>query len=668
MGQRLLIAWLETTRRRAGTVLVATGLVAALGIWLVSRVAFDANILRLLPQRAPAVRSFQTFLRTFGSLDHLYIVFESADAVAEHEDLVDAYVAALRRSPQVESVDAELLEPGKDWTYLSDRSLLLLGPDGAAEALARVRPPRVDAELAHARDLLSTPSKQVTELVQQDPLGWLTALRDRMDREKGLIAFDPLAKGYISADGHSRLVIVKPAGAPFDIDFCKTLFQTLAAVEREARAASQDTGGVPVQIQAAGAYRVSLESEQLIRRDAIINSVGSLVLLLVFVLVLFRTPWIMVYGFLPVVIGAVLALGVAGHLLGGLSAATSGSAGMLFGLGIDGIILLYLRHLEAPRTNGAVPTALLAGTAGSVILAQLTTAAPFLGRVFIDFPPLQELGALVGLGILFVCALTIALVPGWLARTRPPASRPPMRADRLGRFVVRRAAPIVWTGLAVTVVLCAAAFRLRIDTRIERLQTQTGGAQLERDVAARFSLPQDVLMVLNEGPAVDPLVEADTRLTAALAAEHPTIAVSGIGLLLPPARAQAATAEAIRTSGATEDVVRREVSAAADRAGFRAAAFEPFLGRLPRLLDVGQRITYEGLQEHGLDTFASRFLTRRDGRYIAVTYLYPRGPMDLAALRRTVASVDPNLQLTGLGVVNAELARRALPEFLKGVS
>jgi predicted RND superfamily exporter protein len=74
------------------------------------------------------------------------------------------------------------------------------------------------------------------------------------------------------------------------------------------------------------------------------------------------------------------------------------------------------------------------------------------------------------------------------------------------------------------------------------------------------------------------------------------------------------------------------------------------------------------LHEHGLDTFSGRFLTMRDGRYVAVTYIYPRGPLDLAALGQVVKDVDPRLQLTGLPVVNAELARRAFPEFLKGVS
>ena len=70
---------------------------------------------------------------------------------------------------------------------------------------------------------------------------------------------------------------------------------------------------------------------------------------------------------------------------------------------------------------------------------------------------------------------------------------------------------------------------------LERLQAQTRGSLLEREVAARFSLPTDELYVLNENDRLEPLVAADARITDELAKHEPGINVSGIGLLLPPA-------------------------------------------------------------------------------------------------------------------------------------
>src|SRR5262245_24546337 len=75
------LAWLlEACARHRTRVLVAAAVVAAAGGLLIARLSFDANVLRLLPRQAPTVRSFETFLKDFGTLDSLFIVFESSDA------------------------------------------------------------------------------------------------------------------------------------------------------------------------------------------------------------------------------------------------------------------------------------------------------------------------------------------------------------------------------------------------------------------------------------------------------------------------------------------------------------------------------------------------------------------------------------------------------------
>jgi uncharacterized protein len=640
------------------------------GVFLVSRISFDANVLRLLPQGSPSVRDFQVFLRNFGSLDHLYVVFETTGAISDHDELVDRYVEALRQAPEIESVDAQLFEPGKDWSYLSDHELYLLGADGASEALARFRPPRLDSEVAHARDLLSMPSMQIKALVQQDPLGLLTMLRDRLGREKGFVSFDPAQEGYVSQDGRSRLVLVKPKGPPFDTDFCKALFARLATIEATARREAMDPDAGAVSIQAAGSYRISLEAEQLIRREGIVNSIGSLLLLLLVLFAVFRTPWVMLYGCAPLALAALLTLGINGVIQGSLSPATSGSAGMLFGLGIDGVVLLYLRYLEERRVGASADEAVrrMGGTASSVALAQLTTAATFFALLCIDFPTLQELGSLVGLGILLCCALTLLLLPALLPRRVDARPGRGLTAAWLGRFVTRGAGPIVWVSAIATIGLGVASTRLQLDISLERLQAQTRGAVLEQEVAARFSLPRDVLLVLNEHEDIEPLLETDARLERALAARAPSVAASGIGFLLPSAREQERVAQVIRASGTTSGDVQRDIRTAGVSAGFRPDTFVPFLKRLPLLLDPDARISYDGLMAHGLESIVSRFIVRRDGHYQAVTYLYPQQGVDVNALRLIVRDVDPQLRLTGLPAINHELRLQFFPHFLEGIA
>src|SRR5437867_1970752 len=131
----MLESLIQTAYRRRVAVLVASAVVVAVSVILASRITFDANILRLLPQHGTAVQRFQVFLSEFGSLDYLYILFEAPERIDDHTELVDAYADELRKLPEIVSVDAQPFEAGKDWGYLFDHELLLLGPNGVDEAL-----------------------------------------------------------------------------------------------------------------------------------------------------------------------------------------------------------------------------------------------------------------------------------------------------------------------------------------------------------------------------------------------------------------------------------------------------------------------------------------------------------------------------------------------------
>ena len=696
---------------RRGTVLLAAGAVLVVCLVLVARLSFDANILRLLPRKGPAARSFGLYLQQFGTVDHVYILFEVPPGreISDREAFIDRYVERLRASPEIASVDAELFDDLKDWSYLFDRALLLLGKDQAQAALGRFTAPGMARQLAQSRGLLAVSSPQVKAYVQMDPLGVLGLLRDQLGRGRALVEFDPMQRGYVSRDGRSRLVIAKPVRPPFDTDFCKRLFARLADIEASsvgtlalvatvlaavdlpviaaggimdgrgvasahaAGAADDEESGSPagaadVTVQVAGGYRIALEAERMIRRELVVNSLFSLAALLLLVLVVFRTPWILLYGTVPLVLAALLTLGVNG-LNGPLSPATSGASAMLFGLGIDGIVLLYLRYMEEREHGLSEPEAIArsSGTATSIMLAYGTTAATFLALVLVDFPSLEDLGRLVGLGILVCCVLLLTLVPALIRITGPKAGRRAIVSPWLGRLVEQHGRLILVSASVVTLALGAAASRLHLDTSLDRLRTHTSGAVLEEQIAARFSLPRDVILALGEGPDLELLLASARGLAGAVARDLPSVVVSAPDMLLPPAPDQAAVREVLDQSRLDGTAVAAEFERQAAAAGFRPGTFQPFLERLPRILDRSQRLTYDGLAEHHLTALVSRHVARVPEGYVVVVYLYPRKPGDIDRLSAFVAAHAPSFQVTGVTPVNRELAERAFPQFLRGV-
>jgi predicted RND superfamily exporter protein len=667
---------LRVAYARRKTMMLAAGALLAVSLLLLSRVSFDTDIVRLLPRKGPAVRSFDTYLRHFGTFDHIYVLFEvpPGSRVSDAEEFVDRYVEQLRKAPEIESVDAALFDEVQDWNYLFDRELLLLGPDHVGAALARFGPSEMARALSQSRSLLAVSTPAVKAYVQQDPLGLLPLLRDRLGRGRALVDFDPTQTGYVSRDGRSRLVIAKPVRPPFDTDFCKRLFARLASVEQAARFTRSEgedapaEGPVEATVQVAGGYRIALEAERMIRREIIVNSSSSLVGLLLLVFVVFRTFWIVLYGAVPLVLAALLTLGLNG-LGGPLSPVAGGSSAMLFGLGIDGVVLMYLRYLEERELGFGAEDAFgrSAGTARSVMLAYGTTAATFFALLLIDFPSLHDLGLLIGIGILACYGLLLTLLPALVGVTAPRPMRP-FTAPWLGRFVERRGRAILLIAVVLTVGLGAAALRLRVNTSLEKMQTHTEGTELEQQVADRFSLPRDIVLAVGQGPRLEPLLASADRFAATAQRELPSLVVSAPGTVLPTAAEQDKVSLALTRARVDSAQVAAELERQAADAGFRPGAFQPFIGRLPQMLDPSTRITYDGLVEHGLAPLLSRHVQRGPDGFIVVVYLYPRNAGDLDRLPALVARTAPSFHLTGVPFVNRELASSFLPQFLRGIA
>ncbi len=673
MIERLLR--LAYVRRRL--VLLSTVALLAASLLLVTRLSFDANILKLLPRDGPAVRSFDAYLEHFGTIDQVYVLFDAPaeTTIADHEAFVDAYIEGLRRAPEIASVDAELFDDVKDWGYLFDRELLLLGPELSRTALARFTPAGMAGELARSRALLKMPSPDVKAYVQQDPLGLLELLRDRLGRGRALIDFNPVETGYVTPDGRSRLVMARPVRPPFDTDFCKRLFARLADVEAAARAAvsadaeegaSARTAGVTVRV--AGGYRIALDAERVIRRELVVNSLASLAGLLALMFAVFRTPWILLYGMVPLALAALLTLGLNG-LRGPLSPATSGNSALLFGLGIDGIVLMYLRYMEERRQGFGEEEAIgrTSGTATSVLLAYGTTIATFFALTLVDFPSLEDLGRLVGLGMLVCLVLVLLLVPALIGVTSPKTRAHALKTAWLGRVVERWPRPILAAAAILTLAFGVPATRLQVDTSLEKLQTRTDGTMLEEEVADRFGLARDVFLAIGEAPDLDPLLASAHDLAVAVERDLPAVAVAGPDTVLPPSAEQDAVRAIVAEAKLDPAGVRASLEREAEAAGFRPGTFTAFTERLPRLLGPEERLTYEGLVEHGLTQLLSRFVARVPAGFQVAVYLYPRGPEDLDRLSAIVAEHAPRFHLTGVVPVNRELADRFLPQFLKGV-
>ena len=269
---RAILRWAHAHRV---AVLAAAALLAIVSALSLRRLQFDANVLHALPRDGVAVPAFRDYLERFGSLDYLYVIVDApaGTEIADHEDTVEALTTALRQAPEIAHVDAGPRDRGRDWSYLSDRVLLLTTPS-QPELLDRFQPSRLASQVASTRELLSLPSPEIAALVQADPLGLLLSLRERLAGAASGMKLDAASGAYVSTDGRSRLLLARPKRPPFDTHFGRALFSRLDTIQRDlarAHAASGDDTPMP-RIRFAGGHAIALEMEGLMRGESIWNA------------------------------------------------------------------------------------------------------------------------------------------------------------------------------------------------------------------------------------------------------------------------------------------------------------------------------------------------------------------------------------------------------------
>ena len=661
-------------RRR---VLVFTGAAVLLGLSFLGlrHITFDANVLRLLPARGEAVPAFRTFLEQFGTLDDLYVVLEAPEghAITEYDDHVEMWVNALRGVPELTRVDSGRGDGGRDWSWLLERELLLLNDRALGDALARLKPDAMPAALASTRELLAIPSPEIAAMVRDDPLGFHDLLRRQFAGAPSPLPIGAAGDGYLSADGRRRLLIARPTQSPYDTEFSHQLFDRLQSLPRTLAAlpAIEDADALPpLNVTFAGGHRIAIEAEEVVKRESIVNGIGSLALILPMLFIVFRSAWLVVIGALPSAVALLVVLGLMGLAGVTLSAAATGASAMLFGLGVDGVVLLYVAHHHA-LAEGRDPRAAirsLGSPAASMLLGMWTTAATFLGLLVVDFPSLEQLGLLIGLSMIVCGVLTLLMVPASLS------SKPPKRVPRslslpgAASLVARYRGAVLGAAVLVTVLLGYFATTLRVDLTLDRLRSVTPGAQMVEEVTRAFGLPGDVFVVLAQGQDLMSLLDQNDRLAARLRQDAPELAFQAPTALLPSGRTQADRLERVRASVQDVDAVRVALEEAAVDAGFRPQSFERFTERLPRMVQPDQMITWEGFGAHGLQDVIERLVVRTDGGWSLATYVFPKTAQEVSAVKSAVTNTPGAGVLTGLPIVNEELSTGFVPQFAWGLA
>ncbi len=675
-----LLEWItRIVLRRPREVLYLTFVIVLASAAIATRIRIDPDVLNLIPRGNREVNEFRTLLKETGTLDfHVLVIdFPGESDPANYYPLLDDLGARMGAIPTVENVTWRLPDVLSAVHRVIPYSMLLLTPGELDEVARKLTDEEIRASVARNHALLQTPQSAIAkQLVRVDPFNLLPIFATRMQRAGGGLKIDLASGYYISADHRSAIIVARPRHPAQDLPFSRSL---MAATRSAANAAlsefrKQNPGVAPPTIGFTGGYAIAANDEKIIQNDMVINSITSMIGVLALYLYAYRRPSAMLYAAVPMTAAIVITFGLSALLYGTLSAASTGFAALLAGLGLDFMTVLYERFVDERNRGAEVDDAvrtLMRRTLPGVIVGALTTAATFYAFLATEFRGMTELGALTGHGIMIFLLCVLFVFPAVLViieRRRGGKRRLRVHALGSGRLVrgsIVRPAPVIAVWL---VVVCIAAFfarDVRFNDTLQGLRaTGNDAVRMQETVTRRFGQSFDAMMYAAHGRTPEQALAQTARAAKELdelVANGTIGSYQSLATFIPDEARQRAVIDALR-SGEHDRFsfarIDKTFRVALAENGFRSEAFDSILPSYEAALAQRAPMTAGTLQQLGMGDVLQRFVKRTPGEYLSVVYVYPAGgkwPRFLPAGLQELRARHPEAILTGVNLVSETL-------------
>lgn len=729
---RLLDRLLEGTAlfaHRHHRAVIGLFLALALGSGLLAtRLTLDADLLALLPRDDPAIAAFADTLERFGSTEELMVVVRIPKGVVLPPYLTFAgeLAARLRELDSITAVEAQVGSPDQLVRRMFPHALLFLREPQLDRLQGRLADDGIRDRARELRRLLATPQGGLMkQLLVLDPFGLSDLLLERIRPDgRASLQADFDSGYYLSRNRRLLLIFAQPARPPHDLAFTEAMIAEVEEVIAETRddwaeiigAGSPPPGeargepsestanatesfdlGPPLpapEVVLGGTYPAALADARFIFEDLELGVPVALAAVLLLFLVAFRHLGPLVFAAAPLACGLLLTFAFATLALGRLSSATSGTAALLIGLGIDFVIVSYGRYVEE-RRRGADLEAALAITAvragRAVVVGAVTTAATFGVFLVTRFRGLWEMGLVTGVGILLTMTTVVILLPAlltWGSRRHAAHGHPGARSfflhgfgvERLMAFALRHPRPVLALAAAITVGTVPLLPSLHFEGGMKALRPEGNrGTEVAAEVGREFGSGVGSMMLVIRGTTAEEVLDRTARATAAAGALVDRGVLSGVAsatsLLPPPERQQRALAWIAEHRGDLVSPARleRELNAALAAEGLRPQAFAEGLGLFVEAVSPTHMLGPRDLEEEPTThRLLERFLQPTEDGWMSVVHLQPEGdrwrnepPPQVEAL---ADELGQGIVLTGGNVLARQMRRRVTGDaWLAGV-
>jgi hopanoid biosynthesis associated RND transporter like protein HpnN len=292
---------------------------------------------------------------------------------------------------------------------------------------------------------------------------------------------------------------------------------------RTAAAELDFPGKYQARVRLTGPVPIANEEYSTVQDGAIVNSIGTVVVVLFILWLALHSAKIIFAVFINLFIGLSITTAVGLAMVGSLNLLSIAFAVLFVGLGVDFGIQFSVRYRSERFKNDNLKEALEEGARRAAVplsLAAMATAAGFLCFMPTDYKGISELGEIAGVGMLIAFLSSITALPALLYLLNPPGEKEPVGYAFLApvdHFLEKHRVPIVAGTLLVALAGLPLLYFMRFDFNPMHLRNPNA-----ESIATYLDLRKDP----NTGAsAIDVLTrsEADAKKIAARLEKLPEV-------------------------------------------------------------------------------------------------------------------------------------------------
>ncbi len=644
---------------------------AAVWVWLaamalcavlVAKTTFTSDMSAFLPQAPTAEQQLLVDQLKDGLVSRLMLVgVEGADP-ATHAAISRRIADKLRGDARFVAVaNGESAGMERDQNFFFEHRYQLSPAVDAQRFTAQ----GLHAAIQETIDLLASPAGLlVKSVLPRDPTGEIAQVLERLGAQSATTQNRPNSVDgvWASRDGRRAVLLLQTRASGGDTDGQQAAVTAVRAAFDEARQASS---AQPARLLLTGPGVFAAIVRELIEREVTRLSVMGSSLIVILLLVLYRSLPALVLGLLPVASGILVAIATVSLGFGSVHGLTLGFGTTLIGEAVDYSIYLFVQS----RHPGASGEEWVRRFWPTVRLGVLTSLFGFAALLFSGFPGLAQLGlySLAGL-------TTAALVTRFVLPRLLPAGFAVRDISAPGALLSRWAAragvlrgPLLLLIAASAAVLVAQRHEIWNHELAALSPVSAQDQALDQSLRADLGAPDVRSLVVIAGATQEQVLAAAERAVAAL---QPLVRQNVIGgvdspsHLLPSMATQQARLGALPPAPA----LRERLSQAVQALPVKAERLAPFLGDVERARQ-GRPLQRADLEGTSLAVAVDGMLVHRAAARGAPeqwSALLPLHAPRVAAGQRDAGGIDAARIRPALAAVDQAHATRTLFVDLKG--